>query len=269
MAVEPFKPKNLLISQINHHMTNNTYSFSQKAAAWAVHAFTASGIVAGFWAIVSASEGHFSMAFVMLIVSVIIDGVDGTFARMFKVREVLPNVSGQTMDYVIDFATYAIIPAYIIYEAQLLPQDLAFWGAAVILIVSALYYGKEGMVSNDYYFVGFPVMWNLVAFYLFYVFNFSPLGNFITVLVFAILHFVPIKYLYPSRSRRFMGLNILASALLIISTATLAFLLGDTPSYEGAGWEMLTARWVAIVSLAYFGVLSVYHTWLDPQTKNL
>ena len=249
--------------------TSNSYSFAQKAAAWAVHAFTASGIVAGFWAIVSASEGHFSMAFVMLIVSVIIDGVDGTFARLFKVREVLPHVSGQTMDYVIDFATYAIIPAYIIYEANLLPPELAFWGAAIILIISALYYGKEGMVSHDYYFVGFPVMWNLVAFYLFYVFNFSPIGNFITVVIFAILHFVPIKYLYPSRSQRFMAWNILASALLILSTAVLAFLLGDSPNYTNATALMLTTRWVAILSLAYFGVLSVYHTWFDPHTKSL
>lgn len=244
-------------------------TFLQKAAAWSVHAFTASGIVAGFWAIVSASEGHFSMAFFMLIVSVIIDGVDGTFARLFRVREVLPNVSGQTMDYVIDFATYAIIPAYIIYEANLLPPDLAFLGAAIILIVSSLYYGKEGMVSNDYYFIGFPVMWNLVAFYLFYVFNLSPIGNFITVIIFAILHFVPIKYLYPSRSKRFMGLNILASTLLILSTAALSFLLGDNPTYVGATTWMLVARWVAIISLLYFGVLSVYHTWFDPQTKDL
>lgn len=249
--------------------TNHSFNLTQKAAAWAVHAFTASGIVAGFWAIVSASEGHFSMAFVMLIVSVIIDGVDGTFARLFRVQEVLPNVSGQIMDYVIDFATYAIIPAYIIYEAALLPPALAFWGAAIILIVSVLYYGKEGMVSNDYYFVGFPVMWNLVAFYLFYVFNFSPIGNFITIIIFAILHFVPIKYLYPSRSKRFMGLNILASALLIGSTATLAFLLGDSPSYMGATFWIMITRWVAILSLAYFGVLSIYHTWFDPHTKGL
>ncbi len=249
--------------------TNHSPSFLEKAAAWSVHAFTASGIVAGFWAIVSASEGQFAMAFVMLIVSVIIDGVDGTFARLARVKEVLPQVSGQTMDYVIDFATYAIIPTYIIYEADLLPPALALPGAAIILIVSALYYGKEGMVSNDYYFVGFPVMWNLVAFYLFYVFNLSPVGNFITVVVFAVLHFVPIKYLYPSRSKRFMGLNILASTLLILSTAALAFLLGNDPSYVGATTWMHVARWVAIGSLLYFGILSVYHTWFDPQTKGL
>ncbi len=244
-------------------------SFGQKAAAWSVHAFTASGIVAGFWGIVCTSRGEFGWAFAMLILTVIIDGVDGTFARLCKVWEVLPDVSGKTMDYVIDFATYAIIPTYIIYEAQLLPSEVSFLGAAIILIVSVLYYGKEGMVSNDYYFVGFPVMWNLVAFYLFYVFSLPPWGNFITVVLFAILHFVPIKYLYPSRSKRFMGLNITASTLLIGSTAMLAYLLGNSPTVTDPSTSYHVARWTAIGSLAYFGVLSVYHTWFDPQTKDI
>ena len=46
------------------------YSFGQKAAAWAVHAFTASGIVAGFWGIVSAAEGN-SMRMISLNFSVL------------------------------------------------------------------------------------------------------------------------------------------------------------------------------------------------------
>lgn len=244
-------------------------SFAQKAAAWSVHALTASGIVAGFWGIVCTSRGEFGCAFAMLIVAIIIDGVDGTFARFFKVWEVLPDVSGKTMDYVIDFATYAIIPTYIIYEAKLLPPEVSLLGAAIILVVSVLYYGKEGMVSNDYYFVGFPVMWNLVAFYLFYVFSLPPWGNFSLVVLFAILHFVPIKYLYPSRSKRFMGFNIAASVLLLGSTSFLAYLLGNNPIISEPTTTYHIARWVAIGSLAYFGVLSVYHTWFDPQTKHL
>jgi phosphatidylcholine synthase len=251
--------------------TENTieYSFGQKTAAWAVHAFTASGIVAGFWAIVSASEGHFSMAFAMLILTVIIDGVDGTFARICKVSEVLPHVSGQTMDYVIDFATYAIIPAFIIYQADLIPADLRIWAAALILIVSSLYYGKTGMVSNDMYFIGFPVMWNLVAFYLYYVSNLPLMGNFIMVVVFAILHFVPIKYLYPSRTKKFMKMNILASVTLLGSNLALVFILGDNPESSSMPQETMIARALSVGSLLYFGALSVYHTWFDSDTKDL
>ena len=93
-----------------------------------------------------------------LFVTLIIDSVDGTFARLFKVREVLPNFDGKMIDYVIDFAIYAIIPAYFIHEAPLLPEDFKLIGATIILLVSAIYYGLDGMVSNDYYFIGFPVM---------------------------------------------------------------------------------------------------------------
>jgi phosphatidylcholine synthase len=247
------------------------YSIGQKTAAWAVHTFTASGIVAGFWGIVSVANGDFFMAFAMLFLTVIIDGLDGTFARMFNVTEVLPDVSGKTMDYVIDFVTYAIVPAYIIYAANidgqyLIPDDLRFVTATIILLISTLYYGKEGMVSNDMYFVGFPVMWNLVAFYLYYVTNLPAAGNFILVLVFAVLHFVPIKYLYPSRTKKFQKLNILATVLLLGSNFTLLVLIEwkyDMPT------ELIIARTLSVVTLLYFGVLSIYHTWFDEDTKNI
>jgi phosphatidylcholine synthase len=207
----------------------------------------------------------------MLCLTVIIDGLDGTFARMFNVTEVLPDVSGKTMDYVIDFVTYAIVPAYIIYAANidgqyLIPDDLRFVTAAIILLISTLYYGKEGMVSNDMYFVGFPVMWNLVAFYLYYVTNLPAAGNFILVLVFAVLHFVPIKYLYPSRTKKFQKLNILATVLLLGSNFTLLVLIEwkyDMPT------ELIIARTLSVVTLLYFGVLSIYHTWFDEDTKNI
>ncbi|MEO1749134.1 MAG: hypothetical protein AAFR27_11065, partial [Pseudomonadota bacterium] len=75
--------------------------------------------------------------------------------RWFNVKEVLPYMDGKTIDYVIDFATYAIIPAYLFYEAQLAPPSVLLLSTFTILMVSAIYYGKEGMVSEDMQFVGF------------------------------------------------------------------------------------------------------------------
>lgn len=252
------------------------YSTTQKAAAWLVHAFTASGIVAGFWAIVCISEGNFFMAFLMLFLTLVIDGIDGTFARMANTKEVLPNMSGQTMDYVIDFATYAIIPAYLIYAATidgipiseggsyLVPEELRFWAAAIILLVSTLYYGKEGMVSNDYYFVGFPVMWNMVAFYLYYVYQFPPLGNFIMILIFAILHFVPIKFLYPSRTPKFKRTNIFITVLFVVSNVALLTIVEG--KYDSAlAYQIM--RGLSLFCMFYFAATAVYHTWWDSDTK--
>ncbi|MCH2043019.1 MAG: CDP-alcohol phosphatidyltransferase family protein [Saprospiraceae bacterium] len=261
--------------ELNHKLE---YSTGRKLAAWAVHLFTASGIVAGFFAIVAIAEANFFLAFILLLVTTIIDGIDGTFARMVKTTEVLPNISGKTMDYVIDFATYAIIPAYLIYAATqggisvtdggeyLIPDYLREVTAVIILLISAIYYGKEGMVSEDYYFVGFPVLWNLVAFYLYYVFNLPPIWNFILVLVFGILHFVPIKFMYPSRTQKFQVLNIIVTILCIGSN--FALLVVIEWDFSGVYLEII-ARVVSILTLAYFGFLGIYHTYFDKETKGI
>lgn len=234
------------------------YTFTQKALAFGVHVFTSTGIVAGFMAILAIADHEFRAAMLWLFLTLIIDGVDGTFARMFKVKEVLPDFDGGMIDAVIDFATYAIIPAYFIYEAPLLPEDYKLLGAAIILLVSAIYYGKDGMISNDYYFVGFPVMWNMVAFYLFFVMELSEWVNFVLVIIFAIMHFIPIKFLYPSRTVKFRGLNIGVSALFIISNIWLIAIHDE---------KNLILSSIAVACVGFYAWMGVYHTYLDEDTK--
>lgn len=245
-----------------------------RLGAWSVHLLTSSGIVAGFFSIVCIAENKFLWAFFWLFVAFIIDAIDGTFARIFRVGEVLPNMSGKTIDYVVDFCNYAVVPAFLMYAAKnvdgsgtfLLTEEGRIWGAAVVLLVSAVYYGKEGMVSSDYYFIGFPVMWNFVAFYVYYVFNLPPIGNLIAVFFFAALHFVPIKFLYPSRTRRFMALNVSMSVLFVVSNAALLLLL-EVYSFETG--LIFIMRLLSLLSVGYFGGIAVYNTWFDPTTKNV
>ena len=139
-------------------------TFTQKTLAWAVHIFTASGLLCGFMAILAINEKDWRTTMFWLLACLVIDGIDGTFARLLKVKEVLPFMDGKMMDYVIDFATYAIIPAYFFYETELVTANWKLPLTFLILLVSALYYGKVGMVSVDNYFMGFPVLWNMVIF---------------------------------------------------------------------------------------------------------
>lgn len=139
-------------------MQNTTYSFPRKMAAWGVHVFTSLGMVAGLLAIVAISCGQFREATLWLVVGQLIDGFDGTLARWVQVGKVLPHISGKTIDMVIDFANYALIPAYFLYASGLIGAPWHGIAAGVILLASALYYGKDGMISEDYYFIGFPVM---------------------------------------------------------------------------------------------------------------
>ncbi len=230
------------------------FSFTEKALAWGVHTFTASGLVAGFMAILAINVQDWRATMLWLIICQIIDGIDGTFARMFNVKEVLPQIDGKTIDYVIDFATYAIIPAYFFHQANLVPESWVLWLTAIILLVSALYYGKTGMVTDDMYFWGFPVMWNMVVFCLVFVFQFPAWGNALTVLFFAGLHFAPIKFVYPSQASKFKKLTVAFTIIFILSLLAICWVYPDRyPWMIGA----------SIASMCFFAFMAVYNTWIE------
>lgn len=233
-------------------------TFIQKALAWSVHIFTASGLLTGFMAILAINEKDWRSTMFWLLAALIIDGIDGTFARMFRVKEVLPYIDGKTIDYVIDFATYAIIPAYFFYEAELVSQDWRLPLTFLILMVSSLYYGKEGMVSDDNYFVGFPVLWNMVVFYLVFVLSCSHLINGILVVFFAILHFVPIKFAYPSQASRLKGVTIAASLVFLIALPLMVYYYPERPMW---------LKIVMILNLCYFGGIATWDTFIYKEKE--
>ena len=236
------------------------FSTKEKALAWMVHTLTASGVVAAFMAIIAIVNEKWDDAMWWLIITLIIDGVDGSLARKFSVKEVLPNFDGKTVDNIIDFATYAIIPAFFMYQAKwedgsyLLPENefIRLGAIAMVLLVSAFYYGKKGMVSDDYYFIGFPVMWNLVAFYFYFVLGTGPWANLTMLVILSILHFVPIKFLYPSRTRLFFKWNIAITTIFIIANIAILFLY---PVHN----QLLSL--VAMLTLFYFAGMGIYTTY--------
>ncbi len=233
--------------------TSSSPTSTQRFLAWSVHAFTASGLLSGFMAILAINEHDWSGAMLWLLLCLFIDGIDGTFARLWNVKEVLPHVDGKMIDYVIDFATYAIIPAYFFYQAEMVWEEWRLPCTFLILMVSALYYGLDGMVSDDLYFIGFPVMWNIAILFLFFILDFPPAGNVAYIVILAILHFVPIKFPYPSRATSYRWLTIGVTVLLI---ASLVVLLLQYPERN----EIL--RWVAILSAIYFGWIGIWATWI-------
>lgn len=137
------------------------------------------------------------------------------------------------------------------YKAGMVTTELMPIALIVILLSSALYYGKTGMVEDDQYFIGFPVLWNFVVFYQFFVFQNNQLLNFISVLIFGILHFVPIKFAYPSRTKRFFWIHLLFTIIGLVSVLAVLYF---SPSRN------IILEILAIASVAYFALFAVYDT---------
>ena len=167
----------------------------RKGIAWSVHAFTTFGIVAGFLALVAVLKNDPFTAFLWLGVALFVDGVDGSLARKARVTEYTPNFDGASLDLVIDYFTYVAVPALMVYWFNMVPLDFIFSGstwslicAVIIMAVSCYTFANVGMKSSDYYFVGFPAIWNVVVLY-FYLFSSGAIVNLVSILVLAVLTF--------------------------------------------------------------------------------
>lgn len=219
--------------------------------SWLVHVFTASGLIAGFMAILAINTQDWKMVMFWLLIAFFIDGVDGTFARMLDVKKTLPHIDGKMIDTVVDFMNYAVVPAYFIHMAEILPEHWSLLSVAFILLTSAIYYGKEGMILDEQYFVGFPVLWNMVAFFLFFVVRLPSYLNVVLILIFGVLHFVPLKFPYPSRKSRFQKLDMMFSTILFITLIIIGYQYPE---------NNLILSSVALICGGYFMGMAVYNT---------
>jgi phosphatidylcholine synthase len=222
------------------------------ARAFAVHLFTAAGVALGFLALMAAFERRWTAMFWCLGVALFIDGIDGTFARKYRVAEVLPRWSGDTLDLVVDFVTYVFVPAYAIAASGLLPAVLAIPAALVIVVTSALYFADRDMKTEDNYFRGFPALWNAVAFYLF-VLKPSPWLTAAIIVVLAVLTFMPFKFLHPFRVTWLRGVTLAALVLWgVLGAAALFYDLDPGP-------------WIAyglVVIAVYFVAVGIVDQWM-------
>jgi len=202
-------------------------------------------------AMIAIDNGVWSDSFIWLFVCFIIDGLDGSLARKARVTEVLPHMHGKNIDYVIDFTTYALIPAFFFYKAGMAHSSFMLPTLAVMLLSSALYYGKNNMVEDEQYFIGFPVLWNFVVFFQFFVFNNNITLNVISVLIIGVLHFIPLRYAYPSRARKYFIPHLIVS--IIALSSALIVLLNYPNSHTIA--QLLT-----ILCGGYFIAFAIFET---------
>jgi phosphatidylcholine synthase len=182
------------------------------AAAWGVHAYTASGAVIAYLALVAIVEQRFADVFRWLALAFLIDCSDGALARAVEVKRVLPYYDGARLDDIVDYLTYVVVPIMLLYAAGSFPPAYAHWVAAAPLFASAYGFCRSDAKTEDHYFRGFPSYWNVVALYA-YALNVSPTATAVWVVVLSLLVFAPLKFLYPSRAPRFRTISIVLGAV--------------------------------------------------------
>ncbi len=222
---------------------------------WAAHLYTATGAVIALLATGVTFAHNFRAAFIYLVAATLVDATDGVLARALKVKERLPHFDGARLDDIVDYLTYVFVPVLIVWQAELVP--VAFPVCAAMLIASAYGFGQANAKVNtgDHFFTGFPSYWNIVVIYL-YLAQLAPMVNAVVLLVLALLVFVPIRYVYPSRTQ---ALKVPTLVLGTLWAVLLTWMIWRLPATDGP-WLALS-----LVFPVYYVVLSL---WLHASRRH-
>ena len=122
--------------------------------------------------------------------------------------------------------------------------------AGVVNLASCYQFCRSDAKTDDHFFLGFPSYWNIVAFYVIA----TGLGTTWTaaiLLFFAVMVFVPIKYVYPSRTETLWYLNMTLATLWLVLFGVIVATLPDAP---------LLLVLLSLGYLAYYAALSLWLT---------
>jgi phosphatidylcholine synthase len=205
-----------------------------RAAAFGVHLLTATGAALALLALFAAAERRWSLTFLWLGISLIVDTIDGPIARRVRVAELLPRWSGDVLDLVVDFLTYVFVPAFAIAAGGFWPEPGGVLAGIVIVTTGVLYFADRQMKTADNYFRGFPAVWSAVAFFLFLL-RPGPWVSGAMIIVPAILTFVPIVFIHPFRVARLRAVSAVLLALIgVLAIVAIAQDMAPGPWVTGA-----------------------------------
>lgn len=220
-------------------------------ASWLVHAYTASGLVLAFLTVIAVMDGDTERALWLFLAAMVVDGTDGALARYVRVKERVPWFDGAMLDNIVDYITYAFMPMVLLWSAGYLGGGTSATVLAVIpLLASAYQFCRVDAKTDDHLFLGFPSYWNIAAFYL-VVLGAGVAVTTTVLLALTVLVFVPIKYVYPSRTETAWWPTMTLTTLWLVQYAVI---LAQYPS---------PSVWLIVLSggyVAYYAALSLHLT---------
>ena len=199
--------------------SNGAHSQStRQALAWSVHLFTASGAVLAVFALWEIGRGGFARAAIYMLAALAIDSVDGTLARRAGVAERLPRIDGRTLDDVVDYLNYAIVPVVFL----LALGSFVHWSVAALPVIASATDSPRSTrrPRTTSSWAGPPTGTS----------SRSTCGCSTSrpppprpgSRCSAALIFVPLKYIYPSKLRRLRGVTAVGGTLWVIAMALIA-----------------------------------------------
>ena len=117
---------------------------------------TISSLFSGFYAIISAFNGHFQAAAIAILVAAVFDALDGRVARMTGST----SSFGMELDSLCDMVAFGVAPALLAYLWALTPYGRYGWLAAFLYVAATALrlarFNSQTVASPSHDFTGLP-----------------------------------------------------------------------------------------------------------------
>ena len=217
---------------------------------------TASGAAAGLLALQAVIDNNVRGALLWLLVCQVLDGLDGPIARKIDVVFNAPRVDGYVLDLIVDYVTCVVVPVALLVRLNMLPSEFQTLIAAMVLLLSALWFARTDIETEDHWFNGFPAVWNL-AVPTFLIFDLSQQQTAVLTVLLAVSQLTNIKFPHLVRVVKWRQFTL---PFGIIYTLTLLILSWNYSNTEGVQ-SSLVADIVMIAFPVYIGAISLVRTF--------
>ena len=157
-----------------------------------IHLLTLSGLALAFGAVVLTAQHQFDWAARLLLGILVIDHLDGTLARRFRIRDRIPEVSGETLDMVTDVIGLTFAPMFFFYQAGVFLSAWALPACIAAVMTCGLKYGMKGRTLDQGYSLGAPPVY--FSIFLFYFLQTPSILATAYALGLTVLCLAPIRY---------------------------------------------------------------------------
>ncbi len=222
---------------------------------------TASGAVAGLLALQAVIDNNIRGALIWLVVCQVLDGLDGPIARRIDVVIHAPRVDGYVLDLIVDYLTCVVVPVALLVRLELLPSEFQTLIAGLILLMSALWFARTDIETEDHWFNGFPAVWNLaVPTYLVLDLSENTVAIVTLILCFSQLTMFKFPHIVRVSTLRFITLP--------FGTLYIATLFYLSWSYSNASGikDSMVSEMIMILFPIYIAAISLWRTMQsDPE----
>ncbi len=156
------------------------------------HILTLVGLGFAALAMMAVLDGSYDAAARFSLLVLLVDRLDGTLARKFKIKDKFPGTSGEVLDIITDLVGLTFVPMMLFWKTGLFVEGVGVWlvvGAA--MAASSKYSRKESFLANGYSVGAPPVFFSVFAFYFLQL---PPIYPTIYVATLIVLTVSPVHY---------------------------------------------------------------------------